>query len=217
MAVTIDVWSDVVCPFCYIGKKKLDFALEKLNATEKVEVKWHSFQLNPNMPNYSQNALQYLAETKNIPLPNLKQMTERISDMGKPYGIAFAFDKSLVFNTFPSHQLLHWAQSKGLGNKLNDLFFSSVFEKGLDLSSETQLLDLVSDCGLDKTEALEVLKKVKYKAEIEKDQYDAFQLGCKGVPYFLINNKAVISGAQDDRVFTNILSTALQNRFNQDF
>ena len=109
--VKIEIWSDIVCPFCYIGKKKLELAVSKLNAKDKVEIVWHSFQLDPVFPKgTSQSSAEYLSQRKGYPVGQIRAMQQHLVSQAKPYNIDFQFEKSLSFNTRDAHRLWQWSK-----------------------------------------------------------------------------------------------------------
>lgn len=210
--VKIDIWSDVVCPFCYLGKNKLEQAIKKLNATDKVEIEWHSFQLDPDFPmNQSVGSTEYLAQKKHIPASQIQGIQQYLTMQGKTYGIDFQFEKTLTFNTFNAHRLLQWSKSLQRSNEMKAALMYAYFSEGADLSKTDVLLAIVAKHHFDVEKAKEILASNTYHDEVEKDLYEASKLGINGVPFFLINEKQVISGAQEDSVFENVISNALKN------
>jgi len=211
--IKIEVWSDVVCPFCYLGKKKLEKAIAKLHAQNKIEVVWHSFQLDPNFPRKkSQPSIEYLSVNKGLPINQVKQMCSQLASQGAGYGIDFRFDKSLTFNTFDAHRLIQWAKSHELSGELKEAFMNAYFSQGMDLSKESNLYLIIERVGLDINQAKEVLHSDAFNKAVSNDITKASHLGVGGVPYFLINGEKVISGAQSDEVFENLISDALNNQ-----
>jgi predicted DsbA family dithiol-disulfide isomerase len=207
----IEVWSDIVCPFCYLGKRKLQQAVNKLGVSEIIEIIWHSFQLDPDFPvNTSISSTKYISEKKNIPAVQLHEMHRYLVSQGRSYGIDFQFEKALSFNTFDAHRLWQWTKKFNKSNEAKEAFFKAYFTNGIDLSQNINLLNVIESLGLDRAEAEEILNSHLYEQELEEDRYQARQLGIRGVPYFLINNKEVISGAQDDKVFENVLSSGIK-------
>jgi predicted DsbA family dithiol-disulfide isomerase len=210
--VTIEIWSDVVCPFCLLGKKKIERAIDKLDASAKVNVIWRSFQLDPVFPlNEAIPTMQNLAERKGYPVDQVKDMCANLTQQGKAYGIEFNFEKALTFNTFDTHRLIQWASSYGLSNDLKEAFMLAHFSAGVDLSKKGNVLEIIALIGLDKVEAKQVLDSDAYSANVKKDIQRADSLGISGVPFFLINGNQGISGAQQDHVFENVLSAAIKN------
>lgn len=210
--IKIEIWSDVVCPFCFIGKKKMEQAIAKLKAEDKVEIIWRSFQLDPDLPKKAAlPSIQYLSERKGYPVDQVKGMCAQLSTQGKGYGIDFDFDKSLTFNTLDVHRLIHWAKPLGLSNELKEAFMIAYFSEGLDLSKEVNILAIIKKVGLNVEDARLVLQSDAYAKEVEEDIKRATTIGVRGVPFFLINEKEVISGAQNDQVFENMIAAALKN------
>jgi predicted DsbA family dithiol-disulfide isomerase len=132
-----------------------------------------------------------------------------LKDQGKNYGIDFQFDKALSFNTSDAHRLWQWSKKSDKSNEVKDALFHAYFTTGIDLSVNENLLDVIAGTGLDIYEAEKILYSDSFEEQLEEDKYEASQMGIRGVPYFLINEKAVISGAQDDKVFEHVLSAAL--------
>lgn len=210
--VKIEIWSDVVCPFCFIGKKKMEQAIAKLNAEDKVEIIWRSFQLDPDLPkDAALPSMQYLSERKGYPVDQVKQMCAQLSTQGKGYAIDFNFDKSLTFNTFDIHRLIQWAQPLGLSNELKEAFMIAYFTEGLDLSKKANLYPIIKKVGLKVEEAKAVLQSDAYSEKVAADIKRSQTLGVRGVPFFLINEKETISGAESDQVFENMIAAALKN------
>lgn len=206
--VKIDVWSDVVCPFCYLGKKKLERAIQKLNLTTQVTVEWHSFQLDPNFPkNIGLAATEQLVKRKGIPLANIQSAQNRLSEQGKEYGIDFQFERAINFNTQNVHRLLHWAKSFGKADELKTELFSVHFTKGLDLSQLENIKQAVVSVDLDAEAAVQVLDSENYLQEFQRDIALARQIGINGVPFFVFNGKTAISGAQADSAFEDVLAS----------
>jgi predicted DsbA family dithiol-disulfide isomerase len=207
----IEIWSDIVCPFCYLGKKKLQRAINKLGISEITEIIWHSFQLDPDFPvNFSISSTKYISEKKNIPTEQLHEMHQYLFSQGKSYGIDFQFGKALSFNTNNAHRLWQWTKKFNKSNEAKEALFKAYFTDGIDLSQSINLLNVIENLGLNRAEAERILESHSYEQELEEDRYQSRQLGIRGVPYFLINNKEVISGAQDDKVFENVLSAGIK-------
>jgi predicted DsbA family dithiol-disulfide isomerase len=208
--IKIDIWSDFVCPFCYLGKKKIESAVEKVGIAENVEINYHSFLLEPDFPTeFSESNTEYLANRKNYPIEQIKVMQQQLVENGKTYGINFQFSTSLVFNTVKAHRLMQWAKQFDKSEVLKDAIMYAYFTNGIDLSKEENLLDVIENCGLNREEALQVLNSDQFSQEVENDIYTATQIGIKGVPFFVINDKFAISGSQEDRVFENALKQVL--------
>lgn len=210
--VTIEIWSDIVCPFCWIGKKKMERAIAKLNAEGRVEVIWHSFQLDPEFPmEKSISTNEYLVQRKGYPQEQITMMTSQLVEQGLGYGIDFQFGKARSFNTLNAQRLIHWSKEDGKSNELKESLMLHYFTKGLDLSMTENLMSVVDHVGLDIVQAKQVLSSEAYIEEVKHDVYQSRQLGIRGVPYFLINEKITIAGAQHDQEFENSLTAALKD------
>ena len=210
--IIIEAWSDLVCPFCFIGKKKIERAVAKLNAQDKVELVWRSFQLDPTFPNdQSMNASEYLSQKKGFPMDQVKAMQQQLVSKGVSEGIDFRFEKAMSFNTFKVHRLMQWGKTIQKGNQLKEAFMLAYFTKGIDLSKEENILEIVAQVGANKEEAQRVLLSTDFTKEVLDDIEKARSIGVRGVPYFLINGTDVISGAQEDKVFEKVVSAALKN------
>jgi predicted DsbA family dithiol-disulfide isomerase len=208
--VKIEVWSDVVCPFCLLGKKKLEKAIVDLEAQDRVEVIWHSFQLDPSFPKDTAiPSMKNLVERKGYPANQVVSTCNYLNEQGKAYGIDFQFEDALVFNTLDAHRLIQWAQSEGKSNTLKEALMTAHFSEGKNLSKSDILLDVVEKSGLDRIKALEILESDAYLQNVQADLSRSNELGIGGVPFFLINGKEKISGAQSDDVFSKTLKSVL--------
>ena len=208
--IKIDVWSDVACPFCYLGKAKLEQALRKLNVDDQSEVEWHSFQLDPTFPKgTSVPSTEHLAQRKGIPLASIESAQQRLTEQGKQYGIDFQFDQAVNFNTLDVHRLLHWSKTFQKADALKTALFKAHFTDGLDLSKSETLKQIVVSVGLDSEAALKVLNSQHYSAEVEQDIATAQQIGIRGVPFFVFNKKTALSGAQPDSVFEEVIQQSM--------
>jgi predicted DsbA family dithiol-disulfide isomerase len=204
--IKIDIWSDIVCPFCFIGKKKLEQAIAKLNLQNQVEIEWHSFQLDPEFPKGEAiPSTTYLAQRKNYPIEQINAIQQQLTTSAKVYGIDFQFEKALSFNTIDVHRLWQWSKNLGKSSELKEALMKAYFSDGIDLSKEENVLQVVENCGLDKLEAESILRSNQFSNEVDEDIYKASQIGVRGVPFFVLNNQFAISGAQDDSVFENAL------------
>jgi predicted DsbA family dithiol-disulfide isomerase len=202
----IDVWSDVVCPFCYVGKQKLDQAIQKLNLDDKVIVEYHSFLLDPTFPKgEGVPATEHLAKRKGMPLANIESAQHRLTEQGRAYGIDFRFDRAINFNTEDVHRLLQWAKAFDKADVLKTNLFKAHFSDGVDLSKPENINVIVAQSGLDSDAAMKVLNSDNYIVEVQQDIAIAQQIGVRGVPFFVFNRKTAISGAQPDSVFEEVI------------
>ncbi|HMM10744.1 MAG TPA: DsbA family oxidoreductase [Bacteroidales bacterium] len=209
--IKIEIWSDVVCPFCYIGKRKLERVLDKFPFKNLVETEWKSFQLDPFAEtNPNKSTLEHLAEKKGISLKQASQMIAFITDMAQQVGLEFHFDRAVVVNTFKAHRLSHLAKKYRKQNELEEKLFAAYFTQGKNTDDNDTLLQLALEVGLDEKEAKEVLESEDYSDDVKYDIEQARQLRIQGVPFFLIDDKFAVSGAQDESVFLQALNKALE-------
>jgi predicted DsbA family dithiol-disulfide isomerase len=207
----IEIWSDIACPYCYIGKRKIEKAIQKLPDPSSIQIEWKSFQLNPTLqtdPN--QNTLSYLAETKGWTMEQTLQMTAQVTAMGKEEGLNFNFEKTAVANTKRSHRLLHLSKACNCQNELKEQLFKVYFEEGKNIDDFETLLHCAEHVGIPQAEAKRVLDAHEFEEEIDQDVYESRLIGVQGVPFFVFDRKYGISGAQKDEVFDQTLQQALQ-------
>jgi len=208
----IEIWSDIMCPFCYIGKRKFEAALEQFQYKEDVEIIWKSFQLSPELKTQpDKNIHRYLAEHKGIPVEDAKQMNDRVSQMAKQVGLVYNFDKSVVANSFNAHRFSHFAKQYGKQGEAEEKLFYSYFTDGKNIDDNETLIQLGSEIGLDKEQLKKALDSNQYADEVHNDIYEAQQTGVRGVPFFLFNNKFAISGAQDSQAFLETLEKSFSD------
>jgi predicted DsbA family dithiol-disulfide isomerase len=208
--ITIEIWSDIVCPFCYVGKKKIQQVIEKLNIENEVQIIWRSYQLDPDLPSEkAYPSLEYLMLKKNISAEQMQGMNEYLKQQGLEYGIDFQLDKSMVFNTFNAHRLLQWSKEFNKSSELKEAFMKAYFTDGIDLSNPDNLISAVGMVGLDTEKAKEIINSTSYSESVNDDIYQSKTINLRGVPHFLFNDKFFISGAQEDLVFENAIKGEL--------
>lgn len=202
----IEIWSDVVCPFCYIGKTKFETALSDFADKNDVEIEWKSYQLMPEITTQvGKNIDQVLAETKGFSVEQAKQMNAQATLMGKQAGLEYNFDKAIVANTFKAHQFLHFAKANGKQNEAEGLMFKAYFTDGKNVDDISTLVQLGKSIGLDADKLKEALEKETYASSVKADIQEAQQVGVRGVPFFVFNRKYAVSGAQDPTAFLEML------------
>lgn len=202
----VEIWSDIVCPFCYIGKRKFEKALEGFDAKDNVEIVWRSFQLDPTMeyvPGQSVHA--YLGKRKGGTEKEGKQMNDAMAAMAKEVGLEYNFDKAIINNTLNAHRLLHLAKEKGVQGQMKERLFKAYYTEGLNVGDIDTLVTLGEEVGLTGNEIRTMLESDALVEEVRKDQYEAQQVGARGVPFFVFNDKYALSGAQPPEVFTQVL------------
>ncbi len=202
----VEIWSDVVCPFCYIGKRKFETALSQFKDRADVEIEWKSFQLMPDMKTEPDiNIHQLLAGRLGVGLQQATSMNEQVANTAKSVGLVYNFNKAIPANTFMAHRLSHLAKHYGLQDKAEELLFRAYFTDGKNIDAVNTLVQLAGDIGLDTTEARKVLESNQYADEVTQDINEARQLGAKGVPFFVLDRKVAVSGAQDSNAFLEAL------------
>ncbi|ARK12767.1 DsbA family oxidoreductase [Fibrella sp. ES10-3-2-2] len=205
----VEIWSDVMCPFCYIGKRKFEHALREFSHKDQVNVVWKSFQLNPDMKTEpGKNINQYLAEIKGWSLDEAKQMNDRVTAMAREVGLSYDFDKAVVANSWDAHRLIQLAKQHGLGDAAEERLFLAYFTQGRDTSDHATLLELGTEIGLNATTVQEMLTSNQFAEAVSRDIYEAQQVGARGVPFFVLDRRYAVSGAQQPDTFLNALNTA---------
>ncbi|WP_347217293.1 DsbA family oxidoreductase [Chryseobacterium sp.] len=202
----IEIWSDVMCPFCYIGKNNFEQALEKLPFKDEVKVEWKSFQLDPTLDAHkTQDTIQYFREKKGVAEAQATQMLAQVAQMGKGAGINFDFGKTLIINTFSAHRLLHLAKKYNKSNEMEEALFIAHFIEAKNVGDPEVLISLAENLGIDKEEAREAVTTDQLDYEVNQDIMEARNNGVSGVPFFVLNGKYAVSGAQPVEVFENAL------------
>ena len=202
----VEIWSDVMCPFCYIGKRKFENALKQFSNADKVEIEWKSFQLDPDLvSDASKTVHEYLAERKGWTVDYAKQVGSQVTDMAKAEGLEYNFDKAIVANSLNAHRVSHLAKIYQLGNDLEEALFKAYFTEGKNIADKQTLVDIAVSVGLKSDEVVEVLNSDKFLQEVEVDILTAQKIGVRGVPFFVFDKKYAVSGAQPTDVFLGAL------------
>ena len=206
----VDIWSDVVCPFCYIGKKRLEAAAKESGI--ELEVHWHSFQLDPEAPVRQEvSNSERLAQKYGRSVPEVEDMQRNIAAMAKQEDMEFNWEGANSGNTLNAHRIIHLAQSKGLGNEAQEAFFYSYMTQGLPIGERETLEDVAARIGLNPVEVDDLLDSdefadfVKFDQEVARDQ-----LKVTGVPFFVFDQRIALAGAQPKEVFLQVLEKALE-------
>src|SRR5665647_40889 len=186
----VDIWSDVRCPFCYIGKKKFEAALERFSQKDKVKVNWRSFELDPSIEtNPGVNAIDHLAAIKGISRAQAEGMHQHVTGVAKEIGLDFNFEKSVVANSFNAHRLIQLAQSKGLAEKAEEELFKAHFMEGKNIDDKDILAQIGKTIGINENEVKEMLISDTFSGEVKQDEIQARSLGINGVPFFVLGDK----------------------------
>ena len=207
--MTVEIWSDVMCPFCYIGKRKFEAALGDFAGRDEVQVVWKSFQLSPDMKTEpGKNIHQYLAEHKGISLDEAKRMNDYVTQMAAKAGLTYNFEKAVVANSFNAHRFVHFAKHHGKQGEAEEKLFHAYFTDGKNIDDFETLINLGAEIGLDTVSLKAALDAGLYGDDVRQDIYEAQQVGVRGVPFFVFNDKYAVSGAQESSVFSEVLGKA---------
>ncbi|WP_041740018.1 DsbA family oxidoreductase [Echinicola vietnamensis] len=205
----IEIWSDIMCPFCYIGKRRLEAALAEFPHKDDVEVVWKSFLLNPDMKtDLDKSIAQYLAETKGWTVEQAEEAGNQVTEMAKEDGLEYHFDKVVVANGRVAHRLLQYAKTEGKGDAMKERLFKAYFTEGAHTADPDTLVKLAVEVGLDASKARESLDSKEFDLLVTQDIYESHQLGVRGVPFFVLNEKYGVSGAQPKETFAQALETS---------
>jgi predicted DsbA family dithiol-disulfide isomerase len=207
----IDVWSDVVCPWCFIGKRRLEKALDTFEHRDDVVVRHRAFQLQPDAIDVVSTS-EHLAEKYRVSPEEVKQMQANVCAVADGEGLCYNLDKTLSGNTFDAHRALAYAATVGKQNELLEAMYSAYFEKSLPLFSYEDICKVAETVGIQSKDLLAVLESDLFQEAVVKDRKVASELGATGVPFFVVDMKYGISGAQPLEVFLQTLETAWQER-----
>lgn len=206
----IEIWSDIACPFCYIGKRRLEQALEQFEHKDKVTIEWKSYLLNPDLvPEPGQSLYAYLSKSKGWSMAYTMQANQQVLEMAREVGLNYQLDKVRIANTTDAHRIIQLAKQKGLDDTIEEAFFDAYFTKGADLGDHEVLVDIAVRAGISESEARQVLNEQLLGDKISQDIYESTQIGVRGVPFFVFDNKYGISGAQPLEVFTRTLNQVM--------
>lgn len=205
----VEVWSDYVCPFCYIGKRQLEKAIKDTGYEGQVEIELKSFLLDPNTPlDAEESVYTSLAKKFHTSEAEAKNMTRSVAERAKEVGLQYDFDIMKSANTNAAHRLAKWADKKGKGAELSERILQAYFTEGAAIGKHEILLTLVEEVGLSRQEAQDLLNSDQFASEVEQDILQAQSLGVRGVPFFVIDNKYGISGAQPQPLFNQTIEKA---------
>lgn len=202
----IQIWSDIMCPFCYIGKKRLENALNQFGHQDTIEIEWKSFQLDPNfIASEKDNLAEHLAEKYRKDQEWALESLNNTAQTAANAGLEFHFEKVIMANSLNAHRLLHLAKENQLGSKLKELLFKAYFTDGKDVNNKETLKELALQAGLEAQKIDSVLTSDAFANEVQEDMLMAQKIGIQGVPFFVFDNKYAVSGAQYEQTFVNVL------------
>jgi predicted DsbA family dithiol-disulfide isomerase len=208
-AIKIDIWSDIACPWCYIGKRKFETGSTLFAETGEgraVEVEYHSFELSPDTPvDFDGSEVDFLAGHKGMPTSAVTQMLERVTGIAASVGLDYDFGNLKHTNTVKAHELLHFAKADGAQLELAERLFRAYFVEGRHVGRIEDLADLAAEVGLDRAAAVAALESGEFLPAVRADQALAQEYGIQGVPFFVIDGRYGVSGAQDATTFADVL------------
>ncbi|WP_417370638.1 DsbA family oxidoreductase [Gelidibacter japonicus] len=206
--MTITIWSDIRCPFCYIGKRKLENAMSQFKHKDDIIVEWKSFELDPNLrTDTSINTLDYFVN-KGANKDQISQMFANATAMAKEVGIEFNLDEAVVANSFNAHKLMHAAKKINKQNEAKELLLKAHFTDGKNIDDLDVLVTIGTSLGFEAEDIEKQLKDPALDKNVAADQIQAKQIGITGVPFFVFNNKHALSGAQPEEIFLEALEKA---------
>ncbi|HEV7950783.1 MAG TPA: DsbA family oxidoreductase [Glaciihabitans sp.] len=202
--IKVDIWSDVQCPWCYIGKRKFEAGVAEFDGD--VEVEYHSFELAPDTPvDFEGTPVDYLSQRKGLPLDQVEKMLENVTGIAADVGLDYHYETVHQTNTIKAHELLHYAKSVGRQIDMKERLLKAYFVDGKHVGRIEDLADLAAEIGLDRTAVVRALETEEFLSDVKADVAQAQEYGIQGVPFFVIDGKYGVSGAQDPTAFTSVL------------
>lgn len=205
----IDVWSDIACPWCYVGKRRLEAALAQLPERAHVELVWRSFELDPAAPRESSSsALERLSKKYGVSSDEAQAMVDRMAGVAAADGLEFHFEQCKPSNTFDAHRVLHFAKAHGKQDALKERYFRAYLTEGISMGDRDALLRLAVEVGLDEAAVRNVLDTDAHALDVRADEEEARAIGIRGVPFFVFAGRLAVSGAESAEVLRNAMSEA---------
>ncbi len=205
----IEIWSDVMCPFCYIGKRNLETALEQFPDKNHVDIVWKSYQLDPAFPeSVTEDYHTYLVKRKGMTGEQVKTMLENVTQTAKQAGLDYHLDKSVIVNSLNAHKFIQFAKTKGLGDQAEEHLFHAFFTEAKNIADLKTLTQIGIEIGLEEFEIKTAFTDEKYAALVKEDIKEGQQIGVQGVPFFVLDRKYAVSGAQPPQAFSQSLEQA---------
>lgn len=207
-ALSVDIWSDIICPWCYIGKRRFETALAQFAHAPDVVVTWHSFELDPRASRESINLAENLAKKYRRTLAQAQQMLDQMTETAAAEGLEFHFENAQSSNTFDAHRVLHLARERGVQDRVKERLMRGYFIEGAPIGDHEALARLAADAGLDEQEVKDVLAGDRFADAVRGDEAFARELGISGVPFFVLAGRLGVSGAQTPEVLLGALNQA---------
>ncbi len=209
----VEIWSDVVCPFCYIGKREFEHALNRFAQRDSVRVVWKSFELDREAPaKRSVDTYGMLMEKYGLTREQALERTRGVQERAASLGLHYDFDKAIMGSSFDAHRLLQFAKTRGRGDAMKERLFKAYFTEGVHLADRSELRRLAVEAGLNGAEAASMLAGTEFVNEVRGDEEEAYRLGVSGVPFFAFDRRLAVGGAQQERTFLQALEQAWESR-----
>jgi protein disulfide-isomerase len=203
---TVEIWSDILCPFCYIGKRRFQAALDALPQRDQVQVIWRSFELDPNAQrDYDLSMSELLAKKYGRTLEWAQEMNANLEEQAAQLGLTFHMDRIIPTNSFHAHRLMQLGKSLGLQDAISEKLFTAYFSEGRHIGQVETLMAIAAEAGIDPAKAKAVMESHDFGDAVRQDEEEAQLFGLNGVPAFVLNRKYLISGAQPTEIFTQAL------------
>lgn len=206
--LSVDIWSDIICPWCYVGKRRFEKALAQFAHKADVEITWHSFELDPRAPKESVDLAENLGRKYRRTREQAQQMLDQMTQTAAGEGLEFHFEKAQTSNTFDAHRVLHLARERGKQAAVKERLMRGYFTEGAPIGDHATLARLAADAGLDEQEVKDVLAGDRYADAVRADEALAQEIGISGVPFFVLGGRIGVSGAQTPDVLLGALDKA---------
>lgn len=211
--IKVDIWSDIACPWCYIGKRRFEAALEQFEGRDNVEIEFHSFELTPDIPaDFKGSTLDFMESHRGMDRQNVVQRFGQIIETAAELGLKYDFDNNVLTSTLLAHELLHFAKAHGKQSELKERLLAAQFENGENVGDLDTLVAIAQEVGLDAAAARTALETNSYAQDVQDDISLASQLGIQGVPFYVFDNKYGVSGAQAPETFVEVLTQVAAER-----
>lgn len=206
----VEIWSDIMCPWCYIGKRRFESAMEQFSDAGSVEIEWHSFQLDPTIESgHGDNLYTYLSKRKGIPYEQAEQMNNQVTALAADLGLTYNLEQAVVANSFDAHRLIQLAKQHQLGDAAEERLFKAYFTESKDFSDADTLVALGKEIGLKEDVLKELVSGQAFATDVRRDIQEADALGIRGVPFFVFDRKYGVSGAQAAETFLEVLNKSV--------
>ncbi len=206
--IQVEIWSDVMCPFCYIGKRQFEAALDRFEGRDRVEIIWKSYQLDPKLKAPGgQSIYEYLAHKKGMSVEQSQNLHDRVTQSAAQVGLDYRFDRVVVNNSHAAHRLIQLAKTRGLGDAVEEALFRAYFTEGKDIGDRATLAALAAEIGLDAESAAQAFDdpQGEWRKRVDDEASEALAFGSNGVPFFVFHRQYAVTGAQGEEVFHRVL------------